>query len=263
MFWIQCKYMEFLKFKLLENIGDVVHFVTDRNGGISTEKYASLNLSMKVGDDPANVLENRKILADSVGIGTGQILFPDQCHTNHIKEIKNTVLYDNLDSTDGLITRDKGICLCVLAADCVPVILYDPEGKAVAALHAGWRGTCEKIVSEAVQRMGRNYSSNPEHILACIGPSISQKYYEVGDEVSASFRSMFSDHPEIVRYNPDAGKNHIDLQAANRILLQKSGLTGEHIEIMNVCTYSHPELFFSARRDGYACGRFASGIMLT
>jgi hypothetical protein len=110
--------------------------------------------------------------------------------------------------------------------------------------------------------MVQTWACKPEDILACIGPSISQDHYEVGEEVSAYFRVLFSDHPEIVIRNPETNKDHIDLKEANHILLHRAGVKEEHIEISGLCTYSQPDLFFSARRDGRDSGRFATGIIL-
>jgi polyphenol oxidase len=254
--------MEFIKSGLLENIPEIRYFITTRSGGTSIGEYSSLNLSMKVGDDVLSVSENRRRLAETLGLQEQQLFYPDQCHTDRVKEIAKTNLTVDLTSTDGLVTCDKGICLCVLAADCVPILLFDPVQHIVAALHAGWRGTYERIVSRAIEQMARTYTSKPEHILACIGPAISQKNYEVGDEVSAFFNILFSHHPAIIWKNPQTGRDHIDLQGANRILMHTAGLLDEHIEIIDLCTFSNPDILFSARRDGHQCGRFASGIFL-
>jgi polyphenol oxidase len=254
--------MEFLKFNLLEKIPDLVHFVTRCEGGVSNGRYAALNLSTRVGDNPEHVQENRSRLKDALGIPQDHIFFPDQCHTDRIREIGELTPQDELKETDGLITSEKGLCLCILTADCVPVLLYDPKQRAIAALHAGWRGTYKRIVCRAVERMVKTYGSNPEHILACIGPAISQECYEVGEDVSGHFRFLFSDHPEVVRKSSQNGKDHIDLKESNSILLQRSGIKSNHIEISPVCTYSSSAQYFSARRDGIESGRFASGIML-
>jgi polyphenol oxidase len=213
-------------------------------------------------DNEAVVIENRLALAETCSISPLQMLFPDQCHSSRVIDIVSTVDPFDLSNTDGLVTRRKGICLCILAADCVPILLYDPFEQVIAALHAGWRGTYGRIVSRAIERMVKIYGCKPAHILAGIGPSISQQQYEVGNEVSGYFKLLFSDHPEIVKKNPDTGKDHIDLQGANRILLHRAGLKDEHMEVSSLCTFNNPDLFFSARRDGVECGRFATGIML-
>ncbi len=117
-----------LKFKNLYKQGGISHFVSTRLGENSKGFYASLNLSMKVGDDSHVVARNRSMLAKGMGITKENLLFPDQCHTNHVKEADSGTSAADLHETDALITQTKGICLCVLAADCVPVLLYDPKG---------------------------------------------------------------------------------------------------------------------------------------
>jgi YfiH family protein len=254
--------MEFLKFRILEEQNGVIHFTTTRRGGGSEGKYSSLNLSNKVLDEPEHVKNNRSQVAETLGIPFERMLFPDQCHSDRVKEVDANSHPADMERTDGLVTRAKGVCLCILAADCVPVLLYDPVEGAIAALHAGWKGTYGRIVSRAVERMVRTWACKPEHILACIGPAISQNRYEVGDEVSQYFRLLFSDYPHIIRRNENTGKDNLDLKEANRILLHRAGVKDEHIEISPLCTYDRPDLFFSARRDGMHCGRFASGIMI-
>jgi YfiH family protein len=240
-----------------------MHFISTRGGGVSEGKYGTLNLSSNVNDDPSSVFENRNRLANSLGIPLIRIVFPDQCHTTNIKEINSHSSYIDLSETDGLITRENNICLCILAADCVPVLLYDPVQHAIAALHAGWRGTCGQIVIKAIEFMVAKYRSNPEQIIACIGPAISMECYDVNKDVSSFFQSLFYDFPEIIWKNPKTKKEHIDLKLANSILLQRSGLKAHHIEINPLCTYRSPSLLFSARRDGIECGRFSAGIMMS
>jgi YfiH family protein len=254
--------MEFLKFRIFEEGKEIKHFITTREGGVSEAKYHSLNLSYNVPDDIQHVKTNRQILADYIGIQANELVFPDQCHASRIMEVNGSNYKRLHKETDGLITREKGLCLCILAADCVPVILYDPVRQAIAALHAGWRGTYSRIVCRGVERMVRVFGSKPQNILAGIGPAISQLHYEVGEDVEKHFHILFSDYPEIFKKNERTGKAHLDLKNANSILLQRSGVLKEHIEVSSVCTYSSPELLFSARRDGLECGRFATGVML-
>jgi copper oxidase (laccase) domain-containing protein len=110
--------MEFLKFKLLEGDSRINHFITTRARGVSTGRYSSLNLSLKVGDYAEKVLENRKRIADSLGIVMANLLFPEQRHTDRVKEVAKLDFPLDLSSTDGLVTRERGVCLCILAADC-------------------------------------------------------------------------------------------------------------------------------------------------
>lgn len=253
---------KFLSFKILNEINGLRHFITTRYGGVSFGNYESLNLSLKVNDKPENVIENRKRIASKLGISENNLIFPDQCHTDNVKIIEDDWERMDVSKTDALVTDKSRICLYILTADCVPILLYDQEKKVIASVHAGWRGTVSRIVSRTIDQMIKNYTSYPHDIIAGIGPAISQKYYEVGEDVATQFYFLFGDHPEILWKNPRTEKVHIDLQLANKILLLRSGLIENHIETIRLCTYENSELFFSARRDGIQCGRFGTGIML-
>jgi len=251
-----------LKFNNLDKESGIEHFITTKSGGKSKAQFSSLNLSFKVGDKNNIVAYNRSILAQALEIAEEKILFPDQCHTSHIKVVEASTSLKNLQKTDALITQATGMCLCVLTADCVPVLLFDPKEKVVAAIHAGWRGTAERIVPRTIERMVKSFSSRPKNIVAAIGPSISQKNYEVGNEVAEKFHVFFHDKPSIIKKKKESGKYHIDLKEANKELLLRYGVKHKNIEISQKCTFDMPDLFFSARRDGLHSGRFATGIML-
>lgn len=251
-----------LKFNNLDNESGIEHFITTKFGGSSIAQFSSLNLSFKVGDRKNIVASNRSILAKTLEIPEEKILFPDQCHTNHIKVVEAGTSLQDLPETDALITQTTGLCLCVLTADCVPVLLFDPKEKVVAAIHAGWRGTVGRIVPRTIERMVKSFSSRPENIVAAIGPSISQRNYEVGNEVAEKFHVFFHDKPSIIKKKKEGGKYHIDLKEANKELLLRNGVKDKNLEISEKCTFDMPDLFFSARRDGLQSGRFATGIML-
>ena len=160
---------------------------------------------------------------------------------------------------DALITDRKGECLCISTADCVPVLCYDRKRKAIAAIHAGWKGTVARIVSKTLEAMAAEYGTQGEDIMACIGPSISLSAFEVGDEVYDKFRNEGFDMEQIaVRQD----KWHIDLWKANRMQLEDFGVKPENIQTAGICTWTDNQDFFSARRQGIASGRILSGIML-
>ena len=164
-----------------------------------------------------------------------------------------------LEGVDALITDRKGECLCISTADCVPVLCYDRKRKAIAAIHAGWKGTVARIVSKTLEAMAAEYGTQGEDITACIGPSISLSAFEVGDEVYDKFRNEGFDMEQIaVRQD----KWHIDLWKANRMQLEGFGVKPENIQTAGICTWTDNQDFFSARRQGIASGRILSGIML-
>ncbi len=148
-----------------------------------------------------------------------------------------------LSGKDALLTAKPGVCIAVTTADCVPVLLYSPDKKVVAAVHAGWKGTVRTIVAQTVRVMRDKWGCDPGSILAGIGPSISPLAFEVGDEVLASFvkedwfdSSMYFRHPE-------SGKAHIDLWEANRRQLLIEGITEDHLEVSGICTFTNPDVF--------------------
>jgi YfiH family protein len=256
--------LHLFQFANLTELNSIFHFSTTREGGVSSGKYQSLNLGFKSGDIPKEVLENRTILSRSLNIPIIDIIFPKQVHSKNIKFLKEDFKAlgeeerkEILNDTDALITNVKGICIAIKTADCVPVLLFDPKKKVVAAIHAGWRGTVQEITALTIKMMISEAGCDPLDIFAGIGPSISPAVYEVGKEVWKQFS------PEFYHENgADQNKKFLNLWKANFSQLLQSGVPFENIEIAELCTYSDPSLFFSARRDGVKSGRMATGIML-
>ena len=250
-------------FNHLNQYGNILHFVSSREGGVSPGIYHSLNLSYTAGDDTDNVTENRKRLAEELDITPAHLIFPGQSHSANIRVIKDfEEVNERITETDALITEIHEVCISVLVADCVPLLFYDPDNQVVAAAHAGWRGTVQSIAVKVVEEMKRTFGSDPSAILAGIGPSIGPDSYEVGENVVQEVtRNIHLDEKKVLLY-PTGGKAHLDLWAANRMQLEYAGLDPLHIEEARIDTYQAHERFFSARRLGNPCGRFAAGIMI-
>ena len=256
----------FYQFLGLRSFPGLSHFVSGREGGVSVGGHAALNLGFMDEDRDDRVLTNRMLLAEAVGCSVDNFTFGEQKHTTHVEVVTRAQRgrggrekATRLPSTDALITRETGVCLMVLAADCVPVLLYDTRKKVVAAIHAGWRGTVARIVEKTVSVMDNQYGSQGKDLIACIGPSISLEAFEVGDEVYQAFCEAGFDMNQIARKE---AKWHIDLWEANRQQLLAYGVKPEHIEISGICTYHNNDDFFSARRQGIRSGRILSGILL-
>jgi len=195
-----------------------------------------------------------------LGITPGQLKFARQCHSDHIQAIRT--LEDQPGEADAIITALPGAAIAVLVADCVPVLLYDEKRRAVAAVHAGWRGTVKKIVSKTIRRMKEEFNSAPSDILVGIGPSISAERYEVGEEVIEQVKEVFDGGAGLLKEGKAPGKAYFDLWECNKRQALEEGVPESQIEIAGVCTFSNPRLFFSARKLGPVSGRFAAGIML-
>lgn len=251
--------IKLLKFLNLLNEEGCVHFSSTRTGGVSRGNLSSLNLGYTVGDNPELVTKNIELLQDSIQLNSSRIVLPMQTHSCNVGIVEND--QNTFPNTDSLITNVPGICIAVRTADCVPILLFDPVKKVAAVIHSGWKGTIQKISQKTVEIMHQQFGSSPQDIIAGIGPSIGPKVYEVGSEVVEQFNSEFATNNIVVPIR-NSDKGLLNLWKVNKLILQESGISEKNIEVAEMCTYSNPKLFFSARRDGVKCGRLASGIMI-
>lgn len=253
-----------LGYELFDAFPNISHFVTTRNGGYSKGNYASLNCTSYTGDDSEAVHRNQKLLINSMHQKPLHLIIPRQVHGTEIRIIDSPESFsaDMLEGVDALITSQPGYCLCVSTADCVPLLLYDKRQHVVAAIHAGWRGTVESIVSKTLQMMRHSFQTQPVDIVACIGPSISVESFEVGNEVYDTFSRKGFTMNKISQWNEKTQKYHINLWEANKMQLTDFGVPESQIECAGICSYINNETFFSARRLGIHSGRTLSGIML-
>lgn len=260
---------------------DVKAFSTTRHGGVSEGNYASLNINEYCGDSKANTDANRLLLANELGIDTNHIIMPHQTHGVESRIIGEefATLPDDvkkmlLEGVDTVMTNIPGMCIGVSTADCIPVLLYDEEHHAAAAIHAGWRGTQARIVHKAVQEMRMAYQTDPTKLKAVIGPGISLDNFEVGDEVYADFEQAAFDMSAIaeerIKRNPNADdpakaferKWHINLPLANIQMLTHNGVDEANIINTGICTFDNADNYFSARRLGIESGRIYTGIII-
>lgn len=248
---------------------DVTAFSTTRHGGCSRGNYASLNCTPYTGDDADCVRRNQEVLCKALPRCPRELVIPFQTHGTASLVIDDAYLQAPeaerqalLQGIDALLTREPDICLCISTADCIPILLYDKQHRAVAAIHAGWRGTVNRIVLRTLEHMHALYGTDGEAVTAVIGPGISLPAFEVGEEVYEAFREQGFPMEYISEWNPATHKHHIDLWAANRLQLQDFGVPSEQVETAGICTYSQYEDFFSARRMGIRSGRILSGIVM-
>jgi purine-nucleoside/S-methyl-5'-thioadenosine phosphorylase / adenosine deaminase len=234
--------------------------VTTRDGGVSAGVYATLNLSFSVGDEPGNVVENRRRAAAAAGAGLGDLVFARQVHGAAVRVVTGAdrggaaAPGGTLGDADALVTNEPGPVLAVLVADCVPVVLYDPRARVLACVHAGWRGTVARAPGAALAAM-ETLGARPADVRAGIGPAIGPDRYQVGAEVADAARSAFGPRPFL---RPDGtGAWLFDLWAANRFLLREGGVPDRNIHVAGVPTGPDPGLFFSDR-TARPCGRFAA-----
>lgn len=260
---------------------DVKAFSTTRHGGVSEGNYASLNINEYCGDSKANTDANRLLLANELGIDANHIIMPHQTHGvesriigEEFANLPDGVKKMLLEGVDAVMTNIPGMCIGVSTADCIPVLLYDEEHHAAAAIHAGWRGTQARIVHKAVQEMRMAYQTDPTKLKAVIGPGISLDNFEVGDEVYAAFEQAAFDMSAIaeerIKRNPNADdpakaferKWHINLPLANLQMLTHNGVDEANIINTGICTFDNADNYFSARRLGIESGRIYTGIII-
>jgi hypothetical protein len=238
----------------------VTAFSTTRRGGFSKGNYGEFNINRYCGDNVEAISQNRALLCGLLGIDDRRLLMPHQVHETEIVAVDETTREAELEGVDALMTNIPGICIGVSTADCIPVLLYDKTHRAVCAIHAGWRGTVKRIVEKAVAAMTSTYSTRPADIQAQIGPGIHVESFEVGDEVYEAFANEGFEMGTICR--KVGQKWHIDLPECNRQQLLASGIPAAQIAVSPICTYQHPETYFSARRLTINSGRIFTGILM-
>jgi len=273
----------FVTAKLLE----VPHAFSTREGGVSHGPFASLNLGHSVGDEAGHVAENARRFAACLGLTAGQLASANQVHGDRVIEIFGAADAGDLmpapaGEADGLMTKARGVAACVRTADCVPILVHAPDVGAVAAIHAGWRGTVAGIAGKAVGALAEKYGAEPRNIVAAVGPHIRACCYEVSDEVALQFVARFGeritrkidgrlgtnggdhgiDYVGATGRSPFPGAWMLDLAEANRRCLEEAGVGRERIEILEECTCCDAGRFFSHRRDRGRTGRQLSAIRL-
>jgi polyphenol oxidase len=243
--------------------------VTARSGGVSSGPYATLNLSLSVGDDPGHVLENRRRLAVAFGATPGDFVFGRQVHGAGVAVVAEAdrgsgaqSLDDAIPGADALVTTSPGVVLAILTADCVPIVLHDPVAGVLACVHAGWRGTVARVTAATLAAM-QGLGTRPSDVIAGIGPAVGADGYQVGPDVhEAVTRSFGPPSAGFIRPDPSAaGRWLLDLRSANRYALHQAGVPGARIHAADIPTGPVPGEFFSDRA-ARPCGRLALAARL-
>lgn len=225
---------------------EVVAAQSTRHGGISAAPFNSLNLGKNTGDAPESVAENRRRFCESLGFLPQQMAWAKQVHGCEIRRVEAP---GGAEGFDALITNRPGILLGVSVADCAPILVFDRQNKAVAAIHAGWKGTAAQIVTKTLRAMRAAFGTQGKYCWAYIGACISECSYEVGEEVANVFNSPFK------RFDTCRQRFFVDLKKANAAQLTDFGVPESQIEVSPYCTFLHNELFFSHRKDEGVTGR--------
>lgn len=276
----------------LQRLDWLVHGFSTRPGGASElevlrdgEKRIErvLNLGFADWDARERVLENRAKFFGALGATKMRVVALRQIHSDIVHRVDATRPAEAAQG-DALITRQRGAVLAVQTADCVPILLADTKRRAVAAVHAGWRGTVRRIAEKALGRMQMDFGTRPEDVVAALGPGIGRCCYEVGPEVAKEFAAQFPEAREWFDgpfeglasdgsdpnwlpwltmkppgHAPPAPRAHLDLIAANRAILAAAGVPPARILDSGYCTACRTDLFFSFRRER-AAGRMMAAI---
>lgn len=237
-------------------------------------EYYSLGERITAFTTDRSIGRDRSLLLAALHVSCKDMVYPHQTHTDRVAVVDEELLSlpaaqrkENLEGVDAVISRVRNVVVGISTADCIPVIVYDAEHDAAAAIHAGWKGTRLRIVEKAVARMQQVFGTNAASCTAAIGPGISQDSFEVGQEVVDAFSHAGF---EMERYTIMKRRPHIDLKEINRQQLMTMGLQEQNIQVSDIDTFTDGR-FFSARReqlppaaDGTVvkCGRILSGFVL-
>jgi len=272
----------------------LTHAFCTRRGGVSEGAFASLNMSLKQGDNDENIRKNWDLVAATFGISRENFFQIHQVHGDRILTIDDAAsqTFDHQPREyDAIITNRPGLALCVKTADCVPVLMVDTEKRIVAAVHAGWRGTALNISGKVLMSLSERYGTRPRDVQAAIGPAIGACCYEVDATVYEAMESQ-PERDEIFTPRSGSGsgsgaglgsksgmgtktgmktetgreagmgKWKLNLALANRHQLQYMGVPGENIHDADLCTSCASEWFYSHRKEGGITGRMLNFIMI-
>lgn len=240
----------------------ITAFSTERHCTEATAPYDGFNITHYCGDDGAHVRQCRKQLCERLGIPDSHLIVPRQVHGVHIEEVTEESRRGAFEGTDALMTQLKEVCIGVSTADCVPLLFHDRRTDAIAAAHAGWRGTVAHIGVLTLRAMQEAYGTKDEDVACVVGPSIGPAAFEVGEEVYEAFADAGFPMDDIAFRHTETRKWHIDLWQANAWQLMQAGVQAKAIQVSGLCTYTNNTRFFSARRLGINSGRIFTGIMI-
>lgn len=240
--------MLILKSALLSRFSNIIFGFSTKIGLRRCHPYF-FNMSLSVQDDEQKVMQNRKHFLMNLGLNLSSVAFQNQVHGDNVSYV-NTGLSGS--ESDALITDKNNLGLAIITADCPAVFLFDVKSNVIAAIHSGWRGTQKKILSKVLLKLDKEFNCRPENLTAYIAPAISQKNYQVGDDVAALFADKY-----LIKKN---SKYLLDLKTANEDLLLSCGVLKKNIQVSKLCSFEMKDLLHSYRRDGGLSGR-AVGVI--
>jgi YfiH family protein len=262
-----------LSFPVLSQYPFLRHGFSTRLGGVSNGIFATMNFGVDTSpyqDEPDHIRENYRRIAKSLDVDPDSFVISRQVHKTNIRVVtehdrgKGLTVPTDYEEIDGFITNQPNLTLVTKYADCVPLYFVDPKNKAIGLTHSGWRGSVKIIGKITVERMHETFGSNPEDIVAVIGPSICPECYEIGEEVADEFKKAFPyNWQEGILIAKDNEKYLCNLWAANHTVLAEAGLHPENIHISGVCTCCNSDLLFSHRKTEGKRGSLAAFLAIS
>jgi YfiH family protein len=250
--------LTWLKVSAWEKYDGLLHGFMGRRGGKSVGRYASLNVSYRVGDDPKVVSQNVCDMKLAVGIHDGRVITMKQVHGDHIVNVQETNIKE-AGEADGMFTEKTNAFLAVLTADCVPILFIVPEKKLAAVVHAGWRGTLAGIAEKLVKLLSNQHGISPASIEAALGPAVGSCCYEIGEDVIRPMIARWGNMAE-ASIRRSGAKSYLDLRGLNRAILEQARVPSSQIHQLGPCTSCAKEDYFSYRRERSETGRQMSFI---
>ncbi|MGB0055590.1 MAG: peptidoglycan editing factor PgeF [Methyloceanibacter sp.] len=246
----------------LESCDGIRHGFFTRQGGVSKGMYGSLNCGLGSRDDAESVRQNRALVAETLGVPAGRLLTLYQIHSARAV-IVDKPWNGEAAEADALVTRTPGLAIGTLTADCAPILLCDPQARVIAAAHAGWRGALSGI-AEATMAAMEELGAKRERVVAVIGPSISQRAYEVGSDYVDRFLAEEPASETFFMTDESSGEPHFDLSGYVAERLSRAGVGS--VSDLGLCTYCDETRLFSYRRSQHHgeedYGRQISAIVL-
>ena len=236
------------------------HGIFTRCGGVSSGAFSSLNLGASIGDDIEAVRENHARMYAAAEVNPARATSCWLVHSRDVIVVNEAQCGRQLPKADALITNLPDTPLVMRYADCVPLIAFDPLKRAIGLAHAGWRGTVMGMAAQLILALQRAFRSYPGDIEVLIGPAISQRNYQVGEEVAAQAAAYFGDSAGVICRDPRDGTAYMDLQRANRLDLARQGV--EKATVVDICTHDNSGEFFSHRAEKGKTGRFGVVVSL-
>ena len=277
--------VKWVTFPELDAYPELIHAFTTRHGGVSTGEKTSLNFGKGPDESWDNILENYRILAAALSEEAGKaglvnrehMVRTDQTHTANVLTVTEEHLSMGIlrereyTDIDGLITNKRGITLITSHADCNALFFYDPKQQAIGLAHSGWKGTLQEIGAQIIRQMSTEFDTQPEDLIAGIGPALCQTCFEVDEDVAQKF---YQKNPawKTMAFQREIGicsetgeerrKHYIDLKSVVRETLMRSGVKPENIHNMGLCSKCRPDLFYSYRGQKGKNGNMVSVMML-